>query len=247
MTLSYADDQAGGPERSRPRGGGRSRRSLGQARPSSNGSRPRACGMTGWNGLCTALSAIAACDVRPYRSTRRTPAVGREAVRLILHTGDLRPALPLTSATTTVGSASPKTVWADPIAFTPSPCGRWAPARRSTVPGLACFVIWGQARAEKELHQWCDQKPIRSLPAFDNCVVFRAPQDLVPISTQARENLTECCRPFLYRDFEPFAQSIEVEVQEWPFLSRVDRILSWRWLLDWTATVDRITSVPFPG
>jgi 2-polyprenyl-3-methyl-5-hydroxy-6-metoxy-1,4-benzoquinol methylase len=75
---------------------------------------------------------------------------------------------------------------------------------------------------------------------FGNALWFERLRLLVPIASQAEEDPTEWRKQFKYRDLEAFAPFFEIEVQEWQFFSRIDRIVGWRWLLDKVATVDRV-------
>jgi 2-polyprenyl-3-methyl-5-hydroxy-6-metoxy-1,4-benzoquinol methylase len=62
---------------------------------------------------------------------------------------------------------------------------------------------------------------------------------LVPIASQAEEDPTEWRKQFKYRDLAPFSEFFEVEVQEWQFFSRIDRIIQWPWLLKQIGALDR--------
>jgi ubiquinone/menaquinone biosynthesis C-methylase UbiE len=61
----------------------------------------------------------------------------------------------------------------------------------------------------------------------------------VPVESEAPEDPGEWARQFKYSDLPPFAKLFEVEVQEIQFLSRVDRIVKWRGLLDGVRKFDR--------
>jgi len=96
-------------------------------------------------------------------------------------------------------------------------------------------------RAARELHRVMRPGAIAVFSEpFGNQLWFERLRLLVPITSQAEEDPTEWRKQFKYRDLEPFAEFFEIEVQEWQFFSRIDRIVGWRWLLDRVARVDRV-------
>jgi hypothetical protein len=62
---------------------------------------------------------------------------------------------------------------------------------------------------------------------------------MVPVETMAPEDPGEWARQFKYSDLAPFRKYFEIEVEEFHFFSRIERIISWKPLISAIARFDR--------
>jgi ubiquinone/menaquinone biosynthesis C-methylase UbiE len=117
------------------------------------------------------------------------------------------------------------------------------------VAGMSILHHLGdKARAARELYRVMQPGAIAVFSEpFGNNLWLERLRLYVPITSQAEEDPTEWQKQFKYRDLEPFTDYFEIKVQEWQLLSRIDRIVSWPWLLRPIAALDRtlLSSLPW--
>jgi SAM-dependent methyltransferase len=82
---------------------------------------------------------------------------------------------------------------------------------------------------------------------FGNMLWLERLRRLVPIASEAPEDPGEWARQFKYSDLAPFRSLFEIEVEEFHFFSRLDRVISWKPVTQALARVDRrlLGALPF--
>ena len=74
---------------------------------------------------------------------------------------------------------------------------------------------------------------------FGNSLWLERARQLVPVQSEAPEDPTEWSRQFKYVDIDPFRRLFNVDVDEYQFLSRLDRVISWRPFVNAVGWLDR--------